>query len=108
MRKLIPVIIAVLLTGAAMPAGAAVESYIVSYGSASAPLVVADAAYPPFTDFPTTINLPQFDPSQGTLTELFSNSPRRTLLALKCIIQRVHLNRYTGAYADNLSYKSRT
>jgi hypothetical protein len=60
-RILIPVFIAVVLAGAAMPAPAAMESFLVDYGSASAPLMVGDSS---------TVNLPQFNPSQGTLTDV--------------------------------------
>ncbi len=57
--------IAVGVAYAAVSANAAVESYSVSYGSASAPLVVAADGS---TDFPFPLAVPQFNPSLGTLT----------------------------------------
>ncbi len=64
---LIPVFVAVAWAAAAMPARAAVETFMAYYGSSSVPLVVADDGQ---TTFPIALNLPRFDPSLGTLTDI--------------------------------------
>jgi len=66
-RILNPVFVAVALAAAAMPARAAVETFIADYGSPSAPMVVADDGQ---TTFPIALNLSKFDPSLGTLTDI--------------------------------------
>jgi hypothetical protein len=68
-RISIPFFVAFVLAGAATPAGAGLqtESYTENYGSASAPLVVADFGQ---SSFPLSLSLPQFNPSQGTLEDI--------------------------------------
>jgi hypothetical protein len=66
-RILNPVFVAVALAAAAMPARAAVETFIADYGSSPAPGVVADNGQ---TTFPIALNLSKFDPSLGTLNDI--------------------------------------
>jgi hypothetical protein len=102
-RILIPVCMAVVMGEAAIPAHAAVESYNVPYGSASNPLVVADGAYPLYTDFPAAINIPQFNPSQGTLTEIILTLSSTDIVGSEVYNSSSSPQTYSGAYANNLT-----
>jgi hypothetical protein len=102
-RILIPVCMAVVMGGAAIPAQAAMESYTVPYGSAPTPLVVADGAYSLYTDFPATINIPQFDPSQGTLAEIILTLASTDIVGSEVYNASSSPQTYSGAYANNLT-----
>jgi hypothetical protein len=96
-RILIPVFIAVVLAAAAMPARAAMESYTANYGSASAPLVVADFGQ---TSFPISLALPQFDPSQGTLNDIILTLSSTDIVGSEVFNETGSSQSYSGAFAN--------
>jgi hypothetical protein len=102
-RILISVFIAVVLAEAALPAQAAMESFSTNYGSASDSFVVVDGTYAPNSDFPTTVNLPKFDPSLGTLTDIVLKLSSTDIVGSEvCNVTRFSQS-YTGAFVNELT-----
>jgi hypothetical protein len=87
----------------ATPAQAAMESFTQNYGSSASPLVISDAAVTPYTDFPETLSLPQFNPSQGTLTEIILTLSSTDIIGSEVYNYSSSTQSYTGAQALNLS-----
>lgn len=85
------------------PAQAAMESFTQNYGSSGSPLVISDAAVTPYTDFPETLNLPQFNPSQGTLTEIILTLSSTDIVGSEVYNYSSSTQSYTGAQALNLT-----
>jgi hypothetical protein len=96
-RILIPVFIAAVLAEAAMPAQAAMETYAANYGSASAPLVVADFGQ---TSFPISLALPQFNPSQGTLNDIVLTLSSTDIIGPEVFNETGSSQSYSGASAN--------
>jgi hypothetical protein len=99
-RFLTHAIISVVLVKATVSAQAALESFTADYGSASAPLVIADFGS---TAFPISLSLRQFDPSLGTLNDIILTLSSTDIAGPEVLNETGESQMYSGAFANNIT-----
>jgi hypothetical protein len=98
-RISILIFVSFVLAEAAPPALARLqtESYTENYGSASAPLVVADLGQ---TGFPVNLSLPQFNPSLGTLEDIVLTLSSTDIVGYEVLNETGSSQPFSHAYAN--------